>query len=232
MERSHPIAFGARVASPAGVIMSNAEPEQHPTGSIGRNQWDALVDTIDRLGRQLGPARLLALINFVLVIGVVAGSVYVLYLFNQDSIKSRDSIIEAYKSASTVTQKLMTTASDTVNKTYQGLGEISDKQIHNLKATLELHAKLTDELQGIRQKSEKLAREVEETGIQLAKEKQQFEEIRKIHAPTVATLGALGSLVDEAPELLRAEATKPAVRQILQNSGQLLIEVSSPEAQY
>src|SRR5262245_4407975 len=175
MERSDPIAFGARVASPAGVIISNAEPEQHPTGSIGRNQWDALVDTIDRLGRQLGPARLLALINFILVIGVVAGSVYVLYLFNQDSIKSRNSIIEAYQSASTVTQKLMTTASETVNKTYQGLGEISDKQIQNLKATLELHAKLTDELQGIRQKYDELARKVEAGTKQLAEEQRQFE---------------------------------------------------------
>jgi hypothetical protein len=209
--------------------MTNADP--HPSSS-GRNQWDALVDVGAKLGEQLGPARLLAVIVLILIVGLIIGSAYTIHLLNQQGNESREKIVRAYQDASKTTQEMMSTATNTLTNTYKTLGEISDKQIENLKKMLELQSKLTAELEATKQDHDAQKKQLEEERKEFQVLQSEHQKLRSIHTPTVATLGALGSLVDEAPELLRAEATKPAVKQILQNSDQLLIEVTTPEAQY
>src|SRR5262245_11586885 len=179
--------------------MTNADP--HPSSS-GRNQWDAMVDAIAKLGEQLGPARLLAVIVLILILGLIGGSVYAIHLFNQQGNDSREKIIRAYQDASKTTQEMMTTANTTLANTYRALGEISDKQIANLNKTLDLQSKLTAELEDTKQKQDDLARRIDaqkkqfdETSTKFQDLQSQHQHLENIHAPTVATLGALGSLV-------------------------------------
>ena len=191
-----------------------------------------MVDAIARLGEQLGPARLLAVIILILILGLIGGAAYTIHLFNQQGNESREKIIRAYQDASNTTQGMMATANTTLTNTYRTLGEISDKQIENLKKMLELQSKLTAEVEATKRDHDAQKKQLEEKRKDFQVLQSQHQDLENIHAPTVATLGALGSLVDDAPELLRAEATKPAVKQILQNSDQLLVEVTVPEAQY
>jgi hypothetical protein len=209
--------------------MVKADPSSSPTG---RNQWDALVDFGAKLGEQLGPARLLAVIIVILVLGLIGGSVYAIHVFNEQGNANRKEIINAYKESSAATQGMMRTASETVTGTYTGLGQISDKQIENLKKTIELQTQLTRQLEQTAKTHDELSRKIDAQEKKIKDQQIELDALQKFHAPTVATLGALGSLVDEAPELLRAQATKPAVQQILGNSEQLLVEVTDPEAQY
>src|SRR5262245_64932266 len=171
--------------------MTNADP--HPSSS-GRNQWDAVVDAIAKLGEQLGPARLLAVIILILIVGLIGGSAYAIHLFNQQGNESREKIIHAYDDASKTTQEMMTTANKTLTNTYRTLGEISDKQIENLKKMLELQSKLTAEVEETKKKQGDLDRRIDAQNKQLDETSKKFQDLQRehqnlenIHAPTVAT---------------------------------------------
>jgi tetratricopeptide (TPR) repeat protein len=203
-------------------------------GGAGHTQWDAVIEIVRLLGRAA---------PYILIL---SASVFAVYKY----IELSQQIVTAERKAQSEAQKIyqdqLANANERLIKTYTAMGEISGTQINNLKDMFALHAQTTGRIQKLQESEEALRREVEQQRTKLEEQESQLkdteakkqelgDELKALEAnldSATATLGALGTLVDEAPDLLRAVATTDAVQIVLQKADRLLGEQNSgPEVQ-
>jgi hypothetical protein len=121
---------------------ANPDPKDSPV-TVGRTQWDALVDIVKILGNGA---------PYFLII-VVAG--FGFYKFQE---AQRTAQAEATKNY----EQQLSAANKALIETYQSLGTISGTQIKNLSDMLELHGKATTRTQELQQAQEQLRKQAEQ----------------------------------------------------------------------
>ena len=201
-------------------------PRQQSNGSTkeikGRTLWDAVVEIFIRLGKGA---------PYVLIL---AGSVYAVYIFLQLSEQRVIDLQKGYEEAAKTYQEQVKVANDAVVKSYTAIGTINDSQIRNLNAMLDLQKKAASEFRETFQKNEQLVKQMEEQRTKFEQEKRDLAKDLAVGLDTAtATLAAVGTLIDDAPELLRAIATTDVIQNIIQKSDSLLLETEpTPDLKY
>jgi hypothetical protein len=198
-----------------------------PHPAVGRTSWDAAVEISAIFGRAL-PLILVA-------VAIAFGAYKYFELAQKASETERNARAEAAKEY----QSLLSTANQRLTETYTALGGITRTQIDNIGSLLRQIQQTQKNADDLRKQVEQQQQQLDERGRQL-----KFVEERKATVDgelkamelsfetATATLGALGSLVDEAPDLLRAIATTDALQIVLQKSDNLLGELGgAPEVQ-
>jgi len=99
--------------------------------TVGRTQWDALVDIFKALG---SIAPYLAFIGLVL---------FFFYKFSQLSQQSASDLRKAQEDATKHYETQIATANKVLVETYDQIGKMSASQIKNLNDMLDIHAKTT-----------------------------------------------------------------------------------------
>jgi hypothetical protein len=198
--------------------------------SAGRatNQWDVAVYALKLLGA-FGP--------YLLVAAVVT---FAFYQFKEQGRKIEADRQSAVNAATASYQEQIKDANNAIIQTYGAMADISQKQIKNVDALVELQTKTTDKNRDLQQDYERLRAQLNvsrsEADKALAEKSKTEKELHNAQATldkAVETLAAVSTLVDTAPELLRAASTTEAVRTILQKSDELLAgEATRPDLRY
>src|SRR5216684_2402382 len=115
-----------------------------PGVTVGRTQWDALVDIFKALG---GIAPYLAFIGL---------GLFTFYKFSQLSQQSASDLHKAQEDATRHYEDQISTANKILVETYNQIGKMSTAQIKNLNDMLDLHAKTTKGTQDLQQRVDDL----------------------------------------------------------------------------
>jgi tetratricopeptide (TPR) repeat protein len=205
-----------------------------PPGRSGRTLIDAALEIMPLLGKAA---------PYVIVIGAILfAGYYYLELSNRVSAAKNQAESETakhYQELVNSANQQLNEANQRINETYNSMAGITTGQIKNIKETFDLLRKtqanerqlsqqLADQERLLAEKQRALA-QADERRKQLATQLNGLDASLK---SALAALGALGTLVDEAPDLLRAVATTRALQIVLRNSGALLSDqVTGAEAQ-
>jgi hypothetical protein len=199
------------------------------------NQWDVAIYVLKLLG--WGAPYLL----------IIAASVFAVFKFHEQSQNFASDRDKAVREATKDYQQQISAANKALIDTYSAIPEISQRQMKNLNDLVEFETKEAERTRGFQRDADRLAKETEDLKRKLdevsrqadtavAQKKQAENDLQGLQQTldsAVSTLAAIGTLVDSAPDLLRAAATTDAVQNILQKSDDLIVDsVTRPELRY
>jgi len=198
------------------------------SSSVGRTGWDAALEALRLFGKGAP------------YIVIIVGAVFAVYKFQEQSVQHERDRQRNQDAAAEVLRQHVTATNDALVKSYEAMGKISGSQITNLSNTLNLEAEVSKRIQegfqrqiAARKQFEDEVSKLQEDILRHEGERRKIDgELKNILSTANLTLGTIGTLVDEAPDLLRAIATTDAVKNVLEKSDQLLDQVSSPEFQF
>jgi hypothetical protein len=169
-----------------------------------RSAWDAVVETVTLFGSAAPPILLIALLAFgaykflELSAKIDSDRANTDKLYKESIVQGADALVKIYKSNLELQLDLQKKQQDFQNK---------QQELQEAERRLEANE----------QKRKESERNVEKLNSQV-------DQLARDYDIAITMLGAIGALVEDAPELLRAAATKQAVRDVLAKSDRLFLD--------